>query len=563
MRRNYKKRLGSRNYKNYTQENLRACLASIENKVSTQRRASEECDCILRLSEYGFPLTAFDLRIVIRTYLDRIGRKVTKFRDNCPGTEWVSSFLKRRPCLTQRFAANIKRSRAAVDKETVIAYIKNLEDVVRDVLPENIWNFDETNLSDDPGQKKIITKRVAKYLELIRNTSKSSTSIMFAGNAVGELLPPYVVYKSKQLWSTWTEHGTKRVRYNNSPSGWFDMNIFNDWFFTQILPRLKKQECPIIGDNLSSHISVDVLKACDQNNIRFVCLPSHSTHLTQPLDVAFFHPMKVAWRKILTEWKASVQGSRETVVQKSSFPVLLNRLIDILEPTREANLISGFRKCGIFPLDVNPFRTVDQTALQDSFLQSLEAKRLEWTKGGTTKRRQTKLNITPGKSVTEELSKLSDDKENGELAKPSTARRPRHRRASSESSYADSVNMSVHDSSDVASLDDLENLEVQFNAQAEGCGKNIDFKPLVKAVGQYVVFTYEGEIFPGKITKICEQGPYVSSMKKSLKSWKWPELPDEIQYHWEEILGCIDPPKKVSLRRDIYSVPALNQIWRS
>ncbi|CAH2004212.1 unnamed protein product, partial [Acanthoscelides obtectus] len=175
IRRNYKRRLGSRNYKNYTQENLRACLASIENKVSTQRRASEECgiprrtiinqlkllrskmpsrppgapttfsdveelfvDCILRLSEYGFPLTAFDLRIVIRTYLDRIGRKVTKFRDNCPGTEWVSSFLKRRPCLTQRFAANIKRSRAAVDKETVIAYIKNLEDVVRDVLPENM-----------------------------------------------------------------------------------------------------------------------------------------------------------------------------------------------------------------------------------------------------------------------------------------------------------------------------------------------------------------------------------------------------------------------------------------
>ncbi|CAH1979589.1 unnamed protein product [Acanthoscelides obtectus] len=89
--------------------------------------------------------------------------------------------------------------------------------------------------------------------------------------------------------------------------------------------------------------------------------------------------MKVAWRKILTEWKASVQGSRETVVQKSSFTVLLNRLIDILEPTREANLISGFRKCGIFPLDVNPLldrlpRTIDQIALQDSFLQSLEAK---------------------------------------------------------------------------------------------------------------------------------------------------------------------------------------------
>lgn len=147
------------------------------------------------------------------------------------------------------------------------------------------------------------------------------------------------------------------------------------------MPILKKQEGPrvIIGDNLSSHISVDVLNACDKNNIRFICLPPNSTHLMQPLDVAFFHPMKVAWRKILTEWKASVQGSREQVLQKSSFPVLLNRLTDILEPTREVNLVSDFRKCGIYPLHANPLlERLPTTVLQDSFLQSLEAKRLEW-----------------------------------------------------------------------------------------------------------------------------------------------------------------------------------------
>lgn len=61
--------------------------------------------------------------------------------------------------------------------------------------------------------------------------------------------------------------------------------------------------------------------------------------------------MKVAWRKILTEWKESVQGSRGTVAQKSKFPLLLNRLIDVLDPTRVTNLINGFRKCGIYPLD--------------------------------------------------------------------------------------------------------------------------------------------------------------------------------------------------------------------
>ncbi|CAH2085457.1 unnamed protein product [Euphydryas editha] len=283
MPRNYKKRVGSRNYKNYSSETVRECLASIENKELTQRKASEKygiprrtiinqlrlqrskmpsrppttfsseeealfVDCILRLSEYGFPLTVFDLRIVIRTYLEKISRRVSKFKDNCPGTEWVSSFVKRHPCLSQRFATNIKRSRAAIDKETITTYIENLKEAVREIPPENIWNFDETNLSDDPGKKKAIAKRGAKYPELIKR------------------------------------------------------------------------------------------------------LPT----------------------------------------------------------------------------------TVDKTALQDSFLQSLEVKRLECTTNGTTKGRCRKLNITSGKSVTEELSILLDDKENEELAQPSTSKQPCRRRTSSE-----------------------------------------------------------------------------------------------------------------------------------
>lgn len=84
----------------------------------------------------------------------------------------------------------------------------------------------------------------------------------------------------------------------------------------------------------------------------------------------------------------------------------------------------------------------------------------------------------------------------------------------------------------------------------------------MKAVGQYyVVFMYEGEMFPGKISKIYKKGPYLSSMKKSLKSWAWPKLVDEIQYNWQNLLGCKEVPKKMSSRREIYSVPELDKAW--
>lgn len=38
--------------------------------------------------------------------------------------------------------------------------------------PENIYNFDETNLRDDPGVKKCIFKKGTKYCEKVQNTSK-------------------------------------------------------------------------------------------------------------------------------------------------------------------------------------------------------------------------------------------------------------------------------------------------------------------------------------------------------------------------------------------------------
>ena len=110
-------------------------------------------------------------------------------------------------------------------------------------LPLNaIFNYDKTNLTDNPGQKKVLTKRDMKYPERIINSSKSSISLMIAGNAAGDVLPPYVVYKSKHLWDTWTYNGPPGTRYANTASGWFESETFSDWFFQLLLPRHKKMK---------------------------------------------------------------------------------------------------------------------------------------------------------------------------------------------------------------------------------------------------------------------------------------------------------------------------------
>ncbi|KAG4078417.1 hypothetical protein HA402_013128 [Bradysia odoriphaga] len=279
------------------------------------------------------------------------------------------------------------------------------------VPPENVYNFDETNLSDDPGVKKCIFKRGVKYPERICDSSKASTSLMFCGNATGKMLPPYVVYKAKHLYPTWMEGGPSDTRYNRSKSGWFDASIFADWFSSMFVPFIRKQKhigkVVVIGDNLSSHFSEDVLSLCEANNIAFVCLPTNSTHMTQPLDVAFYGPLKKAWRGILDDWKKGLQKKSQTVT-KESFPRLLNKLHQHVtnNDTSSKNLIAGFKKCGIYPL--NSSEVIDRLPkfseaenISENVSMAVMDMLQDLRKGvcNETKAKRRKIDVQPGKSV--------------------------------------------------------------------------------------------------------------------------------------------------------------------
>lgn len=84
---------------------------------------------------------------------------------------------------------------------------------------------------------------------------------MFCGNADGDSVPPYIIYKAEHLWTTWSEGGPEGARYNRTKQGWIDGATFEDWFSAHLLPILKKQEGKkvIMGDNLSSHVSLNVV----------------------------------------------------------------------------------------------------------------------------------------------------------------------------------------------------------------------------------------------------------------------------------------------------------------
>ena len=72
--------------------------------------------------------------------------------------------------LTIRSASLLRRSKAAVSPQIVNEFFDRFEKVAAGVPPENICNYDETNLRDDPGVKKAIFQRGVKYTEQVRDS---------------------------------------------------------------------------------------------------------------------------------------------------------------------------------------------------------------------------------------------------------------------------------------------------------------------------------------------------------------------------------------------------------
>ena len=319
--------------------------------VLTEEEESIVASRLMIAAEWGYPFSQADLQIFVKSYRDSKGKVVKLFRNNLPGPDWCSSFLSRQDRLSKRMCQNIKPARASVSRDIVCKYFTNLEQCLLDVPPENIINYDETNLTDDPGASKVISRKGTKRVTNILNSSKASTSIMMSCTASGRALPVYVVYKAIHLYDTWCEGGPDGALYNCTQSGWFDSECFKDWFIRVPLRYFKS--CTGKKDNLASHLSADVVALCEKYDIAFVCLPPNSTHVLQPLGVAVVGPMKRVWRTVLREWKLRNTAGRPVVLPKDQFPQLLRKLLHEMQPNMTSNIRAGFQKTGIFPLRMN------------------------------------------------------------------------------------------------------------------------------------------------------------------------------------------------------------------
>ena len=101
----------------------------------------------------------------------------------------------------------------------------------------------------------------------------------------------------------------------------------------------------LVLDGHESHQSADFEAYCKSHNIIPVGLPAHSSHITQPLDVGFFGPLKRAYGRELEMFiKAHVNH-----ITKVEFFLALHTAYQ--RAMTKENIKAGFRGAGLIPFN--------------------------------------------------------------------------------------------------------------------------------------------------------------------------------------------------------------------
>ena len=146
----------------------------------------------------------------------------------------------------------------------------------------------------------------------------------------------------------------KDWRIEVSDNGWTTDNIGLRWLQNTFIPAIAGRKVGtyslLVLDGRGSHLTPQFDKICSKNNIIPICMPPHSSHLLQPLDVGCFSPLKRAYGR-LVENKARLGFNH---IDKFDF---LDAYPEACTETFKANTIkNSFEAAGLVPL--NPGRVL-------------------------------------------------------------------------------------------------------------------------------------------------------------------------------------------------------------
>ena len=209
---------------------------------------------------------------------------------------------------------------------SVGSFLRELNMIPAPDLASRLWNADETGFCTSIASPRVLARKGAKDVhETSGGSDHEFHTLLAAGAADGTHLPPFILYKGVNLYSRWTKGGLAGAIYGVSDSGWMESKNFEQWFQKLFAPAvsglLATGPVVLFVDGHHSHVGLDLIHLARSKGVHLFCLPPHTTHLLQPLDVGVYAPAKKTWKTILKYH--SIRTHAQNVL-KEDFPGTAN-----------------------------------------------------------------------------------------------------------------------------------------------------------------------------------------------------------------------------------------------
>ena len=284
---------------------------------------------------------------------------------------WWYSFLSRHSELTMRTAENLAYARAVAQDQTILdKYFDLLERTLLDNelinSPSRIFNVDESGFPLQQKSQKVVARKGTKHPTVVTTGDKCQITVIACANAAGSVIPPMVIFDRKTLKSQLSEGEIPETIYGLTDNGWSNADMFDTWFHNQFLVHAgASRPILLLMDGHSSHYNPSTVRKASEEGVILFCLPPHTTHFAQPLDVSCFGVLKSRWHE---ECHQFVTDNPGRVVTRFDFSTLFSRAWRrAMVPSL---IISSFKESGVYPL--NPSAFIATVSIGDESLERIE-----------------------------------------------------------------------------------------------------------------------------------------------------------------------------------------------
>jgi hypothetical protein len=183
----------------------------------------------------------------------------------------------------------------------------------------------------------------------IQPGNREWVTLIAAINAAGWSVPPFLIFAGKCHLSAWYE-GAEIPRdwaFAVSDNGWTNNELGVDWlkhFDAYTKARTVGARRLLILDGHESHHSFEFQELCKENDIYTLCMPPHSSHLLQPLDVGCFSPLKRAYSREVESLMRDHINHITKLEFLPAFKAAFDRAFTLV------NICSAFRGAGLVSL---------------------------------------------------------------------------------------------------------------------------------------------------------------------------------------------------------------------